>query len=116
MARQSKITSEQNSEGLSKSGNQLSALTGISFLTQPERIFDANDRVRLAVCDIRGQGFTHAEEYSRFPNVEVAAVCEVDEKISVFTVTHGKFPNAETIARAKKLGGCIRLSTCLALF
>lgn len=41
----------------------------------------ANDRIRVAVCGIRGQGFTHVEEYSRFDNVEVAAVCDVDDNI-----------------------------------
>ena len=41
----------------------------------------ANDRVRVAVCGIRGQGFQHVIEYSRMDNVEVAAVCDVDENI-----------------------------------
>ena len=41
----------------------------------------ANDRVRVAVCGIRGQGFAHVEEYSHLDNVEVAAVCDVDENI-----------------------------------
>jgi predicted dehydrogenase len=41
----------------------------------------ANDRVRVAVCGIRGQGFQHVLEYSRMDNVEIAAVCDVDENI-----------------------------------
>jgi predicted dehydrogenase len=41
----------------------------------------ANDRVRVAVCGIRGQGFAHVEEYSHLDTVEVAAVCDVDENI-----------------------------------
>jgi hypothetical protein len=41
----------------------------------------ANDRIRVGVCGIRGQGFQHVEEYSRLDNVEVAAVCDVDENI-----------------------------------
>ena len=41
----------------------------------------ANDRVRVGVCGIRGQGFQHVEEYSRLDNVQVAAVCDVDENI-----------------------------------
>ena len=41
----------------------------------------ANDRVRVAVCGIRGQGFQHVIEYSRMENVEIAAVCDVDENI-----------------------------------
>jgi predicted dehydrogenase len=44
-------------------------------------VASANDRVRVAVCGIRGQGFTHIEEYARLENVEVAAVCDVDDNI-----------------------------------
>jgi len=59
----------------------LGALTGITFLTRPERVFGANDRVRVAIAGVRGQGFTHVEEYSQLPNVEVAALCDVDENV-----------------------------------
>jgi predicted dehydrogenase len=59
----------------------LSTLAGISFLTRPEQVFGANDRVRVGICGVRGQGFTHAEEYSGLPNVEVAAFCDVDENV-----------------------------------
>jgi predicted dehydrogenase len=59
----------------------LGAATGISFLTQPEHVFGANDRVRVAVVGLRGQGFVHVEEFAQLPNVEIAAVCDVDENI-----------------------------------
>jgi len=62
-------------------GATTAALGGLSFITQPERVFGANDRVRVGVCGIRGQGFTHIEEYARMPNVETVAVCDVDENI-----------------------------------
>jgi len=62
-------------------GASAAALTGISFITAPERVFGANDRVRVAVCGLRGQGFAHIEEYARMPNVETVAVCDVDENI-----------------------------------
>jgi predicted dehydrogenase len=62
-------------------GPAAAALTGISFITNPERVFGANDRVRVGVCGVRGQGFQAVEEYSRMPNVETAAVCDVDENI-----------------------------------
>ena len=39
----------------------------------------ANDRVRIAVVGIHGQGQSHIAEYSALPNVEVAALCDVDE-------------------------------------
>jgi predicted dehydrogenase len=41
----------------------------------------ANDRVRVAVIGIRGMGQSHIEEYSNLANVEVAAVCDVDENL-----------------------------------
>ena len=71
----------KNTKEILGTGGVAAALAGISFITEPERVFGANDRVRVGVCGIRGQGFTHVEEYSRIPNVEVAAVCDVDETI-----------------------------------
>jgi predicted dehydrogenase len=53
----------------------------ITFLTAPERVFGANDRVRVGVCGVRGQGFAHVEEYARMPDVEIAALCDVDDTI-----------------------------------
>jgi predicted dehydrogenase len=67
-------------KGLEK-GPTLAALGGISFITNPGRVFGANDRIRVGVCGVRGQGFKAVEEYSRMPNVETAAVCDVDENI-----------------------------------
>src|SRR5579862_1222864 len=64
-----------------KTSAGLAALSGITFITQPERVFGANDRVRVAVCGIRGQGFVHVREYSKMPNVEIAAVCDIDENV-----------------------------------
>ena len=54
-----------------KSSAGLAALSGISFFTQPRKVRGANDRVRIAVVGIRGQGFTHIEGYSAVPNTEV---------------------------------------------
>jgi predicted dehydrogenase len=79
-------TSEKNGNRESPStatsaGPNLGVLTGITFLTRPERVFGSNDRVRVGVVGVRGQGFLHVEEYAEVPNVEIAAVCEVDENI-----------------------------------
>jgi predicted dehydrogenase len=42
----------------------------------------ANDRVRVAAVGIRGHGFgSHIKRYPSLPNVEVAAVCDVDENL-----------------------------------
>ena len=59
----------------------LSALSGITFLAHPERVFGANDRVRVAVCGLHGRGKDHLSAYSHLSNVEVAALCDVDENV-----------------------------------
>ncbi len=62
-----------------RAGAGLAALGGLTFLPHPERVLGANDRVRVGVVGLHGQGWAHVEEYSKLPNVEIAAVCEVDE-------------------------------------
>src|SRR5438093_13145142 len=58
-----------------------SAIGGIAFLTRPERVFGANDRVRVAVCGLRSRGKDHLDAFSRLPNVEIAALCDVDDTV-----------------------------------
>ena len=41
----------------------------------------ANDRVNIGVIGIRGQGLGHIEEYQALPNVEVVALCDIDENL-----------------------------------
>src|SRR5216117_3891630 len=41
----------------------------------------ANDNVRVACIGVRGQGGAHIKAYSAMPNVEIAAVCDVDESV-----------------------------------
>ncbi|MGA2986079.1 MAG: hypothetical protein ABSG32_19925, partial [Terriglobia bacterium] len=62
-------------------GASAAALAGISFITQPQKVFGANDRVRVGICGLRGQGFFHAENYAMIPNVEIAAFCDPDANI-----------------------------------
>jgi len=40
-----------------------------------------NDRVRVACVGVRGQGKSHIGAYSKMDNVEIAAVCDIDESI-----------------------------------
>src|SRR5216110_2250568 len=46
------------------------------------RILGANDRVRVAICGVRGRGNDHIHGFSRVPNTEIAALCDVDESVS----------------------------------
>src|SRR6266851_3936621 len=41
----------------------------------------ANDTVRVACVGIRGQGNSHIKAYSAMPNVEIAALCDIDENV-----------------------------------
>jgi predicted dehydrogenase len=59
----------------------LSAFGGMTFLAHPERVFGANDRVRVAVCGLHGRGKDHLSAYSHLSNVEIAALCDVDENV-----------------------------------
>ncbi|HEV2426220.1 MAG TPA: Gfo/Idh/MocA family oxidoreductase [Terriglobia bacterium] len=59
----------------------IAALGGVTFLTRPERVFGANDRVRVAICGLHSRGQDHLKAYSQLADVEVAALCDVDENV-----------------------------------
>src|SRR5437762_1069054 len=56
-----------------------SALAGAQVATKG--LASANDTVRVACVGVRGQGGAHIKAYSAMPNVEIAAVCDVDESV-----------------------------------
>jgi predicted dehydrogenase len=47
----------------------------------PKAFSGPNDRVRVACVGVRGQGKSHIGAYSKMNNVEIAAVCDIDENI-----------------------------------
>jgi predicted dehydrogenase len=57
------------------------AASTLTLITRPDRVFGANDRVRVGVCGLRGRGKDHIDAFLRVPNVEIAALCDVDEHI-----------------------------------
>jgi len=59
----------------------LAAISSISFLSRPEKVFGANDRVRVAICGLHGRGMDHVRNYSRLHNVQIAALCDIDENV-----------------------------------
>jgi len=59
----------------------LSAAAGVASLALPGRILGANDRVRVAVCGLNGRGKDHIAGFSHVPNVEIAALCDVDDNV-----------------------------------
>jgi len=40
-----------------------------------------NDTVRVACVGVRSQGQSHIKAYAKMPNVEIAAICDVDESV-----------------------------------
>ena len=40
-----------------------------------------NDTVRVACVGVRGRGRSHIRAYSQMPNVEIAAICDIDESV-----------------------------------
>src|SRR3981081_1148562 len=81
MPSESDLTRRDFLKTAAKTTASASALSGITFVTQPERVLGANDRVRVAVCGLRSRGKDHLDAFSRVPNVEVAALCDVDENV-----------------------------------
>jgi len=58
----------------------LATAAGVGLWSTTQSWAGANDRVRVAVVGIRGHGFgSHIRNYPLLPNVEVAAICDVDE-------------------------------------
>jgi predicted dehydrogenase len=56
-----------------------STLAGVQLATKG--LASANDTVRVACVGVRGQGGAHIKAYSAMPNVEIAAICDVDEPV-----------------------------------
>ena len=48
---------------------------------QAKNVLGANDRVRIAVLGLRGRGLDHIQSIHATPNVELAAICDIDESV-----------------------------------
>src|SRR5580700_7432464 len=81
MSSESEKTRRDFLKTVAKTTGAAGVYTGLTFLTRPERVFGANDRVRVAVCGLRNRGKDHLDGFSKVPNVEVAALCDVDEAV-----------------------------------
>src|ERR1700729_4168335 len=49
--------------------------------TTPGNVLGANDRVRIAIVGLRGRGEDHITGYGALPNVEIAALCDIDDNV-----------------------------------
>src|SRR6202167_4686519 len=59
----------------------LTALGSVAYLGRTGLVMGANDRVRVAICGVRGRGGDHLHNYSQLPNVQIAALCDIDENV-----------------------------------
>ncbi|MEA2260145.1 MAG: hypothetical protein QOJ51_2970, partial [Acidobacteriaceae bacterium] len=59
----------------------------------PRTVLGANQRVRVAIIGLRGRGENHIQAYSALPNVEIAALCDIDDAVM-----------RERLAQVQKLG------------
>ena len=59
----------------------LTAGTGAMLWSNQRAWAGANERVRVAVIGIHGMGKNHIRNYQKLKNVEVAALCDVDENL-----------------------------------
>ncbi len=55
--------------------------TAAAAAMRSSSLASANDTVRVACVGVRGQGRAHIGHYARMDNVEIAAICDVDESI-----------------------------------
>src|SRR6185295_2352626 len=81
MSSETDVTRRDFLKTAAKTTGAAGAFSGLTFLPRPERVFGANDRVRIAVCGLHGRGKDHLDAFARLPNVEIAALCDVDETI-----------------------------------
>src|SRR6476646_8656523 len=59
----------------------LSSTVAMGAQITSHALASANDTVRMACVGVRGQGNSHIKEYLKMKNVEIAAVCDIDESV-----------------------------------
>jgi predicted dehydrogenase len=69
-------------------------------------VVGANDRVRVAICGLRGRGRDHLQNYAQIPKVQIAAVCDIDETVlsqRLAQMDSMKLPKPATYSDVRKL-------------
>jgi predicted dehydrogenase len=66
-----------------KAGAKMAAVAAVpeSLHGLSARVIGANDRVRVGIVGLRGRGENHITAYGRLPNVEIAALCDIDDSV-----------------------------------
>ena len=79
---------------------------GAAALALGGKILGANNRVRVAVCGVRGRGNDHIHGFAKVPGTELAALCDVDESVlneRLGTVTKLGLPKPKGYGDIRKL-------------
>ncbi len=75
------------------------ATSAATVLARRTALASANDTVRVACVGVHGQGRNHIKAYSNMPNVEIAAVCDVDE-----SVLNARLQDIEKLGKKRPVG------------
>jgi predicted dehydrogenase len=59
----------------------MGSLASAAVATRASALPSPNDTVRVACVGLRGRGTAHIRAYPKLPNVEIAALCDVDESV-----------------------------------
>ncbi len=59
----------------------LMSSVALPVVLNPRVQLSPNNRVRVAVVGFNGRGRAHIQAYSKIPNVEIAALCDVDQAV-----------------------------------
>src|SRR5215468_632456 len=82
----------------------LGSALSVGVALRSSALASANDRVRVACVGFHGRGRDHIRAYNQMTNVEIAALCDVDEsvlntQVAAIEKTKGKRPAAYTDLR-----------------
>jgi predicted dehydrogenase len=80
-----------------KSGSIAAAVAavprGLRALSAQQGVTGANDRVRVGIIGLRSRGLDHIRGYGALPNVEIAALCDIDDSVM-----------SQRLAQVRKMG------------
>src|SRR5215472_17441703 len=76
----------------------MSSATAVT-LARSSALASPNDTVHVACVGVRGQGQSHIRAYAKMPNVEIAAICDVDE-----SVLEQRLTDAEKLTKKRPAG------------
>ncbi len=64
-----------------KAAATIAAVQPLRAFGAQANVLGANNRVRVAIVGLRGRGEEHIKSYGAMPNVEIAALCDVDDNV-----------------------------------